>query len=667
MGHIYIGEKRVIWEGYGEVMWVEPYGEHTIRVRASASLRIDERLDWTLLEAPKSSATIYDDGDTVHITNGDIVATVDREGTVTFYDAKRRQLLRESWQDQRAGTVPLRRAREYSNRAGDSFEMDVYFDSKEGERFYGLGFEANDCFDLKGSVLDLVQKNSKCSVPFVYSSLGYGFIWNNPAIGRVELGNSYIRWHAESSRQLDYLVVAGTTPDEVMHRYTSLYGRAPELPEWAAGFWQCKLRYETQEELLDVAREYYRRGIPLSVIVIDFFHWTQQGDWKFDPEYWPDPKAMVKELREMGIEVMVSVWPTVDPRSENFAEMREHNYLLKAERGVSVFFMFQGPQTHVDVTHPGARSFLWDRIRKNYHDYGVRMFWLDEAEPEMRPYSYDNVRYYIGNGLEVSNAYPFHYAQAFYDGLKNTGEPDVVNLVRCVWLGSQRFGTVFWSGDIPSTFESLKVQIKAGLNFSMVGVPWWTTDIGGFFNGDPESDYFRELIVRWFQFGMYCPVFRLHGFRLPYDGMSASTDMDGIVSSGGPNEIWSFGDRAYGIIKQLIETRQKLMPYIMEQMKRATDYGTPVTRPVFYDFPSDEATYSLGDQYMFGPSLLVAPVIEQGNESREVYLPTGVDWVRVSDGTHYTGGSTHQIDAPLESVPVFRRADKPDPFLSGAT
>ena len=354
------------------------------------------------------------------------------------------------------------------------------------------------------------------------------------------------------------------------------------LPEWAAGFWQCKLRYETQEELLEVAREYKRRNLPISVIVIDYFHWTMQGEWKFDPEKWPDPKAMVDELNEMGIKLMVSIWPTIDPRSENYAYMMKHNYLLRCEKGVDVVFMFFGPQTYVDTTHPEGQKYFWSRVKKNYYDIGIKTFWLDEAEPEMRPYDYDNVRMYFGNGQEVSNLYCVGYAKAFYDGLKAEKE-EVCNLVRCAWLGSQRYGVVLWSGDIASTFDSLRKQLKAGLHVALCGIPWWTTDIGGFINGDPEEEEFRELIVRWFQFGVFCPIFRLHGFRLPYP-VRDILNPDGYCGSGGPNEVWSFGERAYRIIADLLALRERLKPYLMKQMKIASKTGRPVMRPLFYDF-----------------------------------------------------------------------------------
>ena len=583
---------RIIWETAGELVYIEPYGRDAIRFRSSKSLRIDEALNWTLEEPASPEGVIIEaDDEKACMTNGKIQVTITGDGTVTYRNTRTgKVLLEEYWIDGRVHTAPLRRAREYRVTSGNQFKISLYFKAEPGEHFYGMGQDANDCFDLKGSTVELLQKNGKCTIPYTYSSRGYGFIWNNPAIGRAEFVNNHTMWHVQCAKQIDYVIIAGDTPGEINEKFTAITGRAPMLPEWAAGFWQCKLRYE----LLQVAREYKRRGLPISVIVIDYFHWTMQGEWKFDPEKWPDPKAMVSELESMGIKLMVSVWPTIDPRSENYAYMREHNYILRGERGVDVVFMFFGPQTYVDTTHPGAREFFWSRAKKNYYDYGIRTFWLDEAEPEMRPYDYDNVRMYLGNGEEVSNIYCVGFAKAFYDGLKAQGE-EVCNLVRCAWLGSQRYGVVLWSGDIASTFDSLRKQLKAGLNVAMCGIPWWTTDIGGFINGDPESEEFRELMIRWFEFGVFCPIFRLHGFRLPYP-VRDILNPDGYCGSGGPNEVWSFGEEAYEIIRRYMYVREELKPYIMGQMKLASEDGTPVMRPLFYDFCGDKNVYDIWDE-----------------------------------------------------------------------
>jgi alpha-D-xyloside xylohydrolase len=397
--------------------------------------------------------------------------------------------------------------------------------------------------------------------------------------------------------------------------------------------------------------------------VVDFFHWPNQGDWKFDSRFFPDPQAMVKELEEMRVRLMVSIWPTVDIHSENYKEMAKKGLLMGTEKGMPAFCAYRGITTYCDFTHPEARKFIWEKVKENYYKYGIKMFWLDEAEPEIgfegfeypniSPYDYDNLRYHLGNGLEVSNIYPFFYGQAFEEGLQSIGEKDVVNLIRCAWLGSQRFRAVVWSGDIPSTFDSLRRQLKAGLNMAMCGIFWWTTDIGGFYGGDPKDPAFQELIVRWFQFGVFCPIFRLHGFRLPCPQDPSNCPPKEPV--GGSNEVWSYGERVYDIIKELLFLRERIKPYIAEQMERAHEESIPLMRPLFFDFPEDEKTYEVEDEYLFGPDILVAPVIYKDEKRREVYLPQGAQWTEAQSEKVYQGGQWIEVEAPLEIIPVFLR------------
>ncbi len=507
--------------------------------------------------------------------------------------------------------------------------------------------------NLKGTELELAHRNSQASVPFYLSSLGYGFLWNNPSIGRASFAKNGTTWRASSSEVLDYWIVAADKPAEILERYSGATGRAPMMPDFAMGFWQCKLRYQTQEELLTVAREYKRRGLPISVIVIDFFHWPSQGDWRFDPIYWPDPDAMIAELKDMGIELMVSVWPTVDYRSENFAEMRDLGYLIRTERGIRVSMDFQGNTLHFDATRPEAREYVWLKAKKNYYDKGIRVFWLDEAEPEYTAYDFDNYRYHIGSDLAVGNIYPVMYAKAFYDGMAGEGQENILNLIRCAWAGSQRYGALVWSGDIYSSWKSLRCQLAAGLNMGIAGIPWWTTDIGGFHGGDPNDPEFRELFARWFEYGTFCPVMRLHGDREPRQPQVGTTG-GASCRSGAPNEVWSYGEEVYGICIDHLELREKLRPRIAEAMRLAHEKGVPPMRPLFIDYPEDIEAWKVEDQFLFCDSLLVAPVLDPGARSRSVYLPKG-RWQSLRGGAALEGGRYVECEAPLEWIPVFER------------
>jgi alpha-D-xyloside xylohydrolase len=282
------------------------------------------------------------------------------------------------------------------------------------------------------------------------------------------------------------------------------------------------------------------------------------------------------------------------------------------------------------------------------------VFWLDEAEPELTAYDHDIYRYHIGSSQQIGNIYPVKYAQTFYEGMASEGQTNIINLVRCAWAGSQRYGALVWSGDIHSSFEVLGVQVKAGLNMAIAGIPWWTTDIGGFHGGDPADPSFRECIIRWFQYGAFCPVFRLHGDRLPFVPPTGAAG-GGACGSGGDNEVWSYGEEAFAIMKEYMLIRERLRPYISGLMREAHETGTPPMRPLFYDFPEDRTAWEIEDQYMFGPDLLVAPIVTEGERSRGVYLPAGASWTHAFSGEMLEGGQHTTVEAPLEQIPLFLR------------
>jgi alpha-D-xyloside xylohydrolase len=643
--------KTLIWKYNSQIVHVSPWGDDSLRMCATENTTLRYDLPGALLASPSTDVNIIIDEDGASIQNGNIVAKVSHEGIVRFLKADAgEEVLAEH-----SAHLNLSPARYFKPISGDLFQIEARFKAYPNEHIYGLGQHQHGLLDQKGCVIELVQKNTEVSIPFMISSRGYGFLWNNPAVGRVELSANGTRWVANAASQIDYWITVGDTPATIMQHYVDATGHVPLLPEWAAGFWQCKLRYHSQEVLLEVAREHKRRGLPLSVIVADFFHWTHQGEWQFDSELWPDPGAMVRELDEMDIKLMVSIWPTVNPISDNFQEMRQQGLLVRNERGVPGQFVFvdtdpKGPISvnYYDATNPEARQYIWERVREGYYRHGIKVWWLDACEPEMYPYHPDNLRFYLGNGQIVANIYPQLHARAFYEGMHAEGDDEVVLLCRSAWAGSQRYGAALWSGDILSTFESLRAQVRAGLNVGLSGIPWWTTDIGGFHGGDPSTPYFRELIVRWFQYGVFCPLFRLHGFRQP------ETLIDDLVV-GAPNEVWSFGDETYKIIKELLFLRERLRPYIMEQMGVAHLTGTPPMRPLFFDFPEDERCSLIDDQFLFGPDLLVAPVLVEGARSREIYLPQGITWRDAWNDEVHEGGRKITVDAPLERIPLFIR------------
>ena len=648
------------WKHQYETVQITPWGKNALRVRTTKYPAFTSH-NWALEEPiPDTDANvsieIADDGRSdASITNGRLCIHADASGIMTFC-RDGQKFLKEYHRDYDQPSCPESRClkirgREYKAIAGGDYTVKLRFESNDRERIYGMGQYQQSYLDLKGCTLELAQRNSQISIPFAVSSLGYGFLWNHPGVGNVVFGKNYTEWEAKAAKQTDYWITVDDTPAKILENYTEVTGRTPVMSEDLLGLWQCKLRYRTQEEVLSVARKYRELGIPLDVIVIDFFHWTRQGDWKFDKDYWPDPKAMCDELHAMGTKVVVSVWPTVDKKSENFGEMLDRGLLIQTEHGSNQTYEFQGDCLTIDLTNPEAQAYLWEKCRKNYYDYGIDMFWLDNAEPDYGAYDFENYRYQLGHALEVSSLYPKLYVRTFFE---HTG---ALSLARCGWAGSQKYASLLWSGDVPSTFESLRDQISAGLNMGLAGIPWWTTDIGGFMTDDVADEDFRELLLRWFEFAVFSPILRMHGDRGPHDipPLSDKEWGGGSLFTGQPNELWSYGEEAFGVMKKQLDLRLSIKPYIAKLMREAAETGAPLLRTMFYEFPDDARCWELEDQYMFGNRYLVAPILQLGQREREVYLPAG-NWKSIADGQTCAGGQTIVCPAPLDRIPVFERS-----------
>lgn len=664
----------LIAQANGETLRIEPWGKDSLRVRATMLPGFSGK-DWALTEVPEKTEAKAEqfavdhleiDGSmgkrtSASITNGKIRAVVNFAGVITFYKEDQ-EILREYHRCYDGTISKESRCLKTVNRewkgviGGSEYSLNLKFESNDEEKIFGMGQYQQKYMDLKGCTLELAQRNSQISVPFAVSSLGYGMLWNNPAVGQVTFGKNYTEWTARSTKDMDYWLTAADTPKEILENYTAVTGRAPKFPEDRMGLWQCKLRYRTQEEVLEVARRYQKEGIKIDQIVIDFFHWTVQGDWKFDEKYWPDPKAMVDELHSMGIKVIVSVWPSVDRKSENFWPMLDRGLLIKTERGALQTYDFQGDCVEIDVFNPETRKYVWEVCKKNYYDFGIDAFWLDNSEPDFGVYDFDHYRYIDGPALSCSNIYPQLYSRVFYDGMKAEGEENIVNLLRCAWAGSQKYGNVVWSGDVPSTFEAFYDQLQAGLNMGLAGIPWWTTDIGGFMTDDVNDPDFQQLLIRWYEFAVYSAVFRMHGDRGPHN-IPPLDDRDfggGYLYTGQSNELWSYGEENYQIMKKYYDIRIRMHDYIKQLYDEASENGSPLIRTMFYEFPDDKKCWEMQDQYMFGSEYLVAPIFHLNEFKREVYLPEG-RWEDTRDGKVYEGGQTIRAAAPIDSIPVFKK------------
>jgi alpha-D-xyloside xylohydrolase len=679
MTHFRIEDGALVVRMFGETLRVEAHGPDAIRTRARPGLTVAEPHVSALLSTKPTSPEIEIDAYRACITNGRIRAELKvvprhgadqpREVVIRYVDTVTGMELLSETRSHFAGPGP----RAFKPIASGSFQLEATFTAYDGERIMGLGQPQHGRLDLKGVSTTLVQQNYHVVIPFVISSRGYGFLWNNPAVGRCDFAANLTRWRAEATPGLDYWICAGDSPAAILARYLDATGRPPMLPDWATGFWQSKLRYRTQAELLGVARQHKQLGLPLSCIVIDFFAWTRQGEWQFDPKDWPDPEGLIRDLTDMGVETMVSIWPTIGLNAETWKEMREAGMILRTERGIPAVNMFPDKDpyglhflTYYDAFNPDARDYHWERVKAGYLKRGFRNFWLDSCEPEIRPANAENIRTSLGNGAEMLSAYPKLHADRYAEGLKEEGITDAVLLTRSTWAGGQKAPIILWSGDVWSTWEDLRNQIAAGCHAAASGIGWWTTDIGGFYEGHGKDAAFHELLLRWFEFGVFSPICRLHGFRIP-EGVPLSSPGEPVsygpremffifTGSGGDNELWSFGPDVMDAASRLLALREGLRPYICRAMRRYHEEGIPPMRAVAFDFPADPAA-DMPHQFLFGDALLVAPVVEAGATSRRVHLPIG-DWQHAFTGETYPAGR-HDIAAPLGRPPVFIRSGVP--------
>ena len=641
---------KLLFSLRGEELVIEPWGKNALRVRATRKNKLSDRRGALTENVDFEDVKIYLNADVAEIVNGKIKATIDSFGKIIFYNQEKK-ILEELY---RIKTVPTTHinslhlaAREYVGITRGAWEINLRFESNDGEKLFGMGQYQQPYLELSGCSLELAQRNGQITVPFVLSSLGYGFLWNTPAKGNATFGKNMTEWHFNMEDEIDYYICVGDSPAEIVETYTSAVGRAPEMPENLLGLWQSKLRYHNEEAVLSVAEEYKRRGVPLDVIVIDYIHWPKFGDWRLDNMCFPNPTEMTEKLLAMNVKPMVSVWPAVERSSSNYTEMLNKGYLVDTDRGLTIHTDFFN-LAYFDATNPEACDFVWSKIKDGYVKHGIKHFWLDCAEPEFRGYHLDNYRYAEGNTTMVANEYPKHYTKMIWDGLKSEGEKNVVSLVRSAWTGSQKYGALVWSGDIESTFDALKNQVQAGINMGICGFPWWTTDTGGFMHGDIDDPKFHELLVRWFQYSTFCPILRMHGDRI-----SSKHVPDGTKYFA-PNEIWSYGEEVYEILKKYVELRESIKPYVKAKMDEASETGAPLIRAMFYEFPEDAECWKLSTQYMFGDKYLVAPILEAGAINRELYLPKGA-WKNIHSGEIITGGKYICADAPIDVIPVFEK------------
>jgi alpha-D-xyloside xylohydrolase len=506
------------------------------------------------------------------------------------------------------------------------------------EAFYGLGQHQAGVWNYHGESVDLSQANTNISVPMFVSSNGYGIFWNNTS--RSRFNNRFpheLYLSSEVADTVDYYFLYGPDFDKIIASYREMTGAAPMFGKWAYGFWQCKNKYESQEEVLGVAHKYRDLHIPVDNIVQDWFWWDTMGEPVFNKNY-PDPKGMIEDLHENHFHVMFSFWPYFRPGSPVYDEMDKRGYFVDKTK-VSGFH--PAGQALYDAFNPAARAYYWQLIDKGLFKIGADAWWLDTDEPETEGRETSilvNNKVELGTGARYANLYPLMTTSAVYEGQRKTSDQKrVFILSRSAFAGAQRNSIAAWSGDVESNWLSFARQIPAGLNFELSGIPYWTTDIGGFIIGNPDDPAYRELFVRWFEYGTFCPIFRVHGTRTPNQ-----------------NELWSYGPEAQTILTAYDRLRYRLMPYIYSLAWKTTSEAYTPMRALGMDFRTDTRALNVGDQFMFGPALLVNPVTEAGATSRRIYLPKS-KWYDFWTGQEVDGGGAIEAAAPINQIPLFVR------------
>jgi len=410
--------------------------------------------------------------------------------------------------------------------------------------------------------------------------------------------------------------------------------------KWAYGFWQCKNRYKSQAELLAVAQKYRDLKIPIDNVVQDWFWWNRKGEHVFNQNY-PDPKGMIDQLHSQNFHLMISVWPFFEPGSTAYDTMDKNGWFID-KTVVAKPPYHQDKMAVYDASNPDARKYYWQLMNDGLFKLGIDAWWLDTSEPETEGRE-ENIQLHhklaIGSGARYVNLFPLMTTAAVYQGQRAvTDQKRVFILTRSAFAGSQRNAATAWSGDINSDWITFQRQIPAGLNYSLSGLPYWTTDIGGFVSGDPDDPSYRELFVRWFQFGTFSPIFRVHGTR-----------------KNDQNELWSYGPEAQTILVSYDRLRYRLLPYIYSLAWKVTSESYTPMRALAMDFRSDSRALNVGDEFMFGPALLVSPVTEPGATTRRMYLPKAT-WYDFWTGRTVAGGTMIDTAAPLDRIPLFVRA-----------
>ena len=565
---------------------------------------------------------------------------------------------------------------DFNDAGNKTYSVFQAFVLDKDEAIYGLGQQQNGKMVQRDLKLHMIQGNTDDYIPFFLSVKGYGFYWDNYSPTIFEDTPESTSFKSDVGDCIDYFFMYGGDADGVIAHMRDLTGQVPMFPLWTYGYWQSKERYKNQDETIGVVKKYRELGVPLDGIIQDWQYWGNNYLWNamefLNPEFY-DPQKMIDDIHTLNAHMIISIWNSFGPETKQYKELQKIGALMDfitwpasgSQKWPPNMDYPSGVRVY-DPYNPQARDIYWKYLNKGIFSLGMDGWWIDSSEPDhmqFKPSDFDN-KTYLGSFRKVRNAFPLMTVGGVYDHQRSvTSEKRVFILTRSAFAGQQRYGANTWSGDVVSSWKALKNQISAGLNFSLCAIPYWNSDIGGFFLWEypyklRDADY-RELYVRWIQFGAFCPMMRSHG-----------TDA--------PREIYQFGKKGetiYDAIEKSIQLRYRLLPYIYSSSWDVTANQSTMMRALMMDFADDKDALNINDQYMFGKSLLVCPVttamyskiIIQGNDTTnvedystikndQVYLPTGAKWIDFWTGIKYSGGQVLSKKTPIDIIPLYVKA-----------
>jgi alpha-D-xyloside xylohydrolase len=603
---------------------IRPYADSVIHVSYFPGSTKSDLPLWGLDAAPPAPKYRVESTTTsLKLATSQLAVSVDRKtAQMTFLDPKQNVLLSSTQYYLKEATA-LGKA---------TFHVHAEFQAPEDESYYGLGQHQDGWMDLRGKTIPLWRasqqgKDANVAIPFLVTNHRYAFVFDNPSKATVTPGgNGQTTWDAEAGNALSYYVIYGSTIEDLYRGYRLLTGTTPMPPRSALGFIEGNPSYLTQDRLLQAARSYRDKSYAGDMLVI------HPMGMDLDEKSWPDPSAMNAELKKLGYEALISCRPYIVKGSNRFDALASMGCLVKNKDGQTLLNSVSGADSALlDTTKPSCATWFGNMIQESFASKGFHAWWLNESEQDTPALALQ-----AGSSAEALNFYPSMQTKAVYEGQRQNLKDRCFILSGTAYLGSQRYGASLRSTHAPADWEELRQQVPLGLNVAASGLAYWSSNIGGFGGNGAGSDD-SELLVRSFEFSAFCPTFRAEG------------------STPG-KDLWSYGEPAEKALVKYLQLRYRLLPYIYSLAYSATESGAPFMRALFMDFPQDPEVRDIKDEYMFGPAFLVAPVVERGKVTREVYLPKGTAWYDYWTGKRYPGGQRVSAEAPLDVLPLFVRA-----------